>query len=85
MNRSRAVATVDGGTAADVVVNGVTGSVVPRDRPDLLGQALRRLLTNPFQLEAMGLAGRERARTRYAPDRAITATEQAYRVALGAA
>jgi glycosyltransferase involved in cell wall biosynthesis len=85
MGRSRAVATVDGGIAADVVLDGITGSMVPANRPDLLAQALRRLLANPFQLEAMGLAGRERALARYAPARAISATEQAYRVALGAA
>jgi glycosyltransferase involved in cell wall biosynthesis len=85
MARSRAVAAVDGGRAAGVVVDGVTGSVVPGDQPMLLGPALRTLLNNPFQLEAMGLAGRERALTLFAPDRAVSATEQAYRVALGAA
>lgn len=85
MARSRAVATVAGGPAADVVVDGITGAVLPAGRPDLLGQALRALLKNPFQLEAMGLAGQERALTRYARDRAVSATEQAYRVALGAA
>ncbi|HST80800.1 MAG TPA: glycosyltransferase family 4 protein [Kineosporiaceae bacterium] len=85
MIRSRAVATVTGGAAADVVVDGVTGSVLPADHPDLLGRTLRRLLNNPFRLEAMGLAGRERALTRYARSRALSATEQAYRIALGAA
>lgn len=85
MTRSRAVATVDGGAAADVVVDGITGSVVRDGHPELLGQALRTLLNNQFQLEAMGLAGRERALTRYARDRAVNATEQAYRIALGAA
>ena len=85
MARSRAVATVTGGAVADVVVNGVTGSVLPAGQPDLLGRALRRLLNNPFQLQAMGLAGRERAMTRYARSRALLATEQVYRIALGAA
>jgi glycosyltransferase involved in cell wall biosynthesis len=85
MARSRAVATVAGGAAADVVVDGVTGSVLPAGQPEVLGRALRRLLDNPFQLEAMGLAGRERALTRYARTRAVQATEQVYRIALGAA
>jgi glycosyltransferase involved in cell wall biosynthesis len=85
MTRSRAVVTVDGAPAAGAVVDGVTGSVRPAGRPDLLGQAIRALLNNSFQLEAMGLAGRERALTRYAQERAISATERAYRVALGAA
>jgi D-inositol-3-phosphate glycosyltransferase len=85
MVRARAVATVRGGAATDVVVDGVTGVVVPADRPDLLGRALHTMLSNPFQLEAMGLAGRERALTRYARSRAVSATEQVYRIALGAA
>jgi glycosyltransferase involved in cell wall biosynthesis len=85
MTRSRAVVTVSGGAATDVVVDGITGSVQPAGRPDLLGQALRTLLNNPFLLEGMGVAGRERALTRYSRVRAVSATEQAYRLALGAA
>jgi glycosyltransferase involved in cell wall biosynthesis len=85
MTRSRAVVTVSGGAATDVVVDGITGSVQPAGRPDLLGQALRTLLNNPFLLEGMGVAGRERALTRYSRFRAVSATEQAYRLALGAA
>jgi len=84
MTRSRAVVTV-GGPAADVVVDGITGSVLPKAQPELLAPILRALLNNPFRLQAMGLAGRERALTRYARERAVSATEQAYRVALGAA
>jgi glycosyltransferase involved in cell wall biosynthesis len=85
MNRSRAVVTIDGSPAADAVVDGVTGAVLPSGHPDLVGQTLRRLLSNPFRLAGMGLAGRERALARYARARAVSATEQAYRVALGAA
>jgi glycosyl transferase family 1 len=85
MNRSRAVVTIDDSPAAGAVVDGVTGAVVPSGHPDLLGQTLRRLLSNPFRLAGMGLAGRERALARYARSRAVSATEQAYRVALGAA
>jgi D-inositol-3-phosphate glycosyltransferase len=66
-------------------VDGVTGLVLPADQPETLGRTLHRLLINPFRLEAMGLAGRERALSRYARARAVQATEQAYRVALGAA
>jgi glycosyltransferase involved in cell wall biosynthesis len=85
MTRCRAVATVAGGRAADIVVDGVTGAVLPADDPNQVGAVLRGLLNNPFQLEAMGLAGRERALTLFAPDRAVDAAEQAYRIALGAA
>jgi D-inositol-3-phosphate glycosyltransferase len=85
MARSRPVAAVAGGRAADVVVDGVTGAVLPADNPSLLGQTLRAVLKNPFLLEAMGLAGRERALAMFGPDRAVRATEQAYRIALGAA
>jgi glycosyltransferase involved in cell wall biosynthesis len=85
MARSRAVVAVTGGRAAAIVVDGVTGHVLPADRPDLFGTRLRALLNNPFQLEAMGHAGRERAHTLFAPDRVVDATEHAYRIALGAA
>ena len=85
MARSRAVAALQGGRAADVVVDGVTGSILPTHDPNLLGLSLRTLLKNPFRLEAMGLAGHERALTLFAPDRTVGATEQAYRIALGAA
>jgi D-inositol-3-phosphate glycosyltransferase len=85
MTRSRAVAAVQSGRAADVVVDGVTGTILPSHNPSLVGLSLRALLKNPFQLEAMGLAGRERAMTMFAPDRMVTAAEQAYRIALGAA
>jgi glycosyltransferase involved in cell wall biosynthesis len=84
MTRCRVVATVAGGRAADIVVDGVTGAVLPTDDPNQVGATLRTLLNNPFQLEAMGLAGRERALTLFAPDRAVDAAEQAYRIALGA-
>jgi D-inositol-3-phosphate glycosyltransferase len=85
MSRARAVAAVSGGRAADVVVDGVTGVILPTHNPGLLGLNLRTLLKNPFQLEAMGLAGRERGLTLFAPDRTVGATEQAYRIALGTA
>ena len=85
MSRARAVVTVEGGPAVDAVVDGITGAVPPSDRPDALAHTLHHLLGNPFRLEAMGLAGRDRALARYTRARAVSATEQAYRVALGTA
>jgi glycosyltransferase involved in cell wall biosynthesis len=85
MARSRAVVAMHGGRAAEVVVDGVTGLVVPVHDPNQLGRSLRALLKNPFRLEAMGLAGRERALTLFASDRTVNATEHAYQIALGAA
>src|SRR4051794_4083812 len=40
MARSRAVVTVAGGPAADVVVDGVTGLLLPADQPEALGRTL---------------------------------------------
>jgi len=85
MVRCLPLVAVTGGSAADMVVDGVTGAVVAAGNPEALGRAVRTLLRNPFRLKGMGLAGRDRALTMFASDRAVRATEKVYRVALGAA
>lgn len=45
----------------EVVVDGVSGRLVPEWRPDLLADALTELLADPVQRQALGAAGRERA------------------------
>ena len=51
------VATAVGGFL-DTVVDGVTGILVPPQRPDRLAAAIRKLLAEPFWREAFGTAGR---------------------------
>ena len=54
------------GSQRDLVVNAVTGLHVPAGRARALAMSLRNLLREPFTLEGMGLAGADRALSRYA-------------------
>ncbi len=58
------VATSVGGTN-EVIDDGVTGVLVPPDRPDLLGQAVAELLADPSTLAAMADAAGRRARAEF--------------------
>ncbi|HVV10340.1 glycosyltransferase [Amycolatopsis sp.] len=76
------VATAVGGLI-DTVVDGVTGELVPPRRPDALAATLRRLLDEPAQREAYGIAGADRAHSRYSWDRVGTDMLRVYEQALG--
>lgn len=54
------------GALADVVLDDITGVVLPPENPIGLAAALRRLLAQSFQCESMGAAGRSRAQSRFA-------------------
>lgn len=53
----------------DTVVDGSTGTTVPPRRPDLLAEALRKLISDPFRREGFGIAGVDRVRSRYSWER----------------
>lgn len=53
----------------DLVVHGVTGLHVPVDDPLSLARALRSLVSDPFRLEALGMAASDRAVNRYSRER----------------
>lgn len=72
------VATAHGG-ALDIVDDGVTGRLVPPERPDLLARALAGILAAPDRGRAMGAAGRERVRERFTVDRMVDETLAVYR------
>lgn len=57
------------GALADVVLDDITGIVLPPENPVGLAAALRRLLAQHFQCESMGAAGRSRAQSRFGWDR----------------
>ncbi|XVV07376.1 glycosyltransferase [Actinosynnema sp. CA-248983] len=66
-------------SAAALVVDGVTGVVVPpADRPTLV-RTLRRLLDSPALRDAYGTAGADRARTCYSPGCVAEKTTRLYR------
>lgn len=53
------------GVIPELVVDGVTGFLVPPGDPAGLGKAIASLLENPGRLERMGAAGRARAREEF--------------------
>jgi glycosyltransferase involved in cell wall biosynthesis len=63
------VAYNDGGIP-EIVVDGMTGLLTPREEIPPLASALDTLLKDPARSKAMGAAGRERARNAFSPDRA---------------
>ena len=71
------VATAVGGML-DTVRDGHTGRLVPPRQPAALASSIRELLENPASRAAMGRAGSERARTKYAWERVAELTERSY-------
>jgi len=62
----------------DAVVDGTTGIIVPPDRPALLAQKIRQLLSHPMLIEAYGVAAVDRVRSRYSWDRIAGETLAVY-------
>lgn len=80
----RAVVASSVGTLRDVVVDGVTGRLVPPSDPARLGRTLSALLARPTMLTAFGIAGRDRAESRFSWQRVVPAVEAAYEEARAA-
>lgn len=59
------------GGLPDIVVDAVTGRLVPPDDPVALADAIAELLADPSRLQRMGQAARERAASEFAFDRFI--------------
>ncbi|GAA3084992.1 glycosyltransferase [Streptosporangium carneum] len=57
------------GAHLDSVVDGVTGLLVPADRPAQTSRLTRELLADPTRRTAIGFAGADRARSRYSWER----------------
>jgi glycosyltransferase involved in cell wall biosynthesis len=60
MNAARPAVGCRVGGPAEIVADGLTGLLLPPESPDDLAAALIRLLDNPEERRAMGLAGRQR-------------------------
>ena len=67
---------VDG--VPELIVDGVTGFLVPPKSPPDLAQAIIRILQDPQLAEAMGLAGRQRAERYFSLDRYVDNIERVY-------
>jgi glycosyltransferase involved in cell wall biosynthesis len=66
------------GGLIDTVVDGVTGTLVPPRRPEVLACAVRHLLTDRAARDGFGIAGRDRVHSRYSWDRIAADTLRAY-------
>jgi len=71
------VATTVGGTP-EVVVDGMTGLLVPPRDPQALAQAIHALLVDPERRNKMGQAGRDRVRHHFTVERMVEKTESLY-------
>jgi glycosyltransferase involved in cell wall biosynthesis len=72
------VVATDVGGNPEVVEDGVTGLLVPASAPELLAQAIGRLLESPAEAARLGAAGRAHVHDRFSVDRMVAATEQLY-------
>jgi glycosyltransferase involved in cell wall biosynthesis len=84
MAAGRAVVATDVGGVADVVVDGVTGLLVPARDADRLAGAVERLVSDTAERQQMGCEGRRRAAHRYSHDRLVNDTAALYREQLAA-
>lgn len=75
---ARAVVASAVGGLADTVVDRVTGAHVPARRPRALASALGGVLGSPMMIEALGVAGRDRAVACYGWDRIADLSLAAY-------
>jgi glycosyltransferase involved in cell wall biosynthesis len=70
---------------AEVIGDGVTGLLVPPERPDAIAGAVLRLLADEALRARMGAAGREEAVARFDAERVADVYVQAYEAALAQA
>ena len=73
--------TTDAGSASEVVVDGVTGYVVPRDAGSV-ATGVRRLLADPDGMARMGADARDRALVEFSPQRMLQEHRAAYELAI---
>ncbi|MEV0344142.1 glycosyltransferase [Nonomuraea sp. NPDC050680] len=69
------------GAHLDSIIDGVTGLLVPPDRPARTARLARELLTDPTLRTALGYAGADRARSRYSWERVSQELVRVYELA----
>ncbi len=65
MALSKPAVVTDGGGTKELVIDRVTGFLVPRSDPDALAERIQYLLDNPGEASRMGQQGRERLETHF--------------------
>lgn len=71
------------GGLPELVVDGLTGFLVPPGDAEALGRALARLLRDPAERARMGEAARRRALAEFTVDRMVAGTRSVYLASLG--
>jgi glycosyltransferase involved in cell wall biosynthesis len=66
------------GGIVEVVEDGKTGFLVPPARPDVLAEALRKVLADPAAARAMGKAGRKRVEEKFSWASVAARTQEVY-------
>ncbi|GAA2082827.1 glycosyltransferase family 1 protein [Actinomadura alba] len=72
------VVATDVGGNSDTIIENVTGLHVPARRPGEVAKLVRSLLSDPTQLNALGIAAADRARSRYSWPRVAGETAKVY-------
>ncbi len=80
MRRARPVIAVGGATAAEVVVDGITGRLVDPAVPYEMASAVEDLVGAPFRRLAWGVAGRDRVESCFAPEQVARALATAHEI-----
>jgi rhamnosyl/mannosyltransferase len=66
-----------------VVQDGLSGLVVPPQRPDKLAQAIQSLLADPNLRQRMGQAGQARVRQEFTPEQMVSRVTAVYQSVIG--
>lgn len=83
MAASLPVVATDVGDVARIVLDGQTGFVVPKQSPELLAQALRKILTDASMARSMGEEGRRRVVSEFSWNRTDSDLDAIYAEVLG--
>ena len=83
MAASKAVVATEAGGMPEVIEHGVTGLVVPVQKPAAMAEAILRLLNDASLRSRMGQAGLERVRARFSVERMVDETLAVYERVVG--
>jgi glycosyltransferase involved in cell wall biosynthesis len=78
MVESKPVIATRGGGIPEIIVDGVSGLLVPMNDAPAMSDAILKLLRNPEQAECLGNAGRVRVEEYFSIERTARAVERAY-------
>jgi glycosyltransferase involved in cell wall biosynthesis len=82
MAAAKPVIATDGGGTAELVVEGITGYLVPPREPQILAEKIEFLLEHPEVGDSLGRAGAQRLREQFSLERLVEGTLETYRSVL---